>query len=550
LHQTIITTLGLSDFVDALYKDSLTFIADSQSLASQGSAGVFNTRKSVLSIAALNLGDTANNALANTLATDLLTLRNNLTGQVPTSLATLKARIDDIYTTFAADISALNYSAALANLKIKTDELLNLFTDWYSIFGGILRIGDIVTFAGKTYTATANTNGVQLADIIAKQGASAFASQVTIATVNATIVSRWTLSLSSSNTVRAVKIGVIADSDKTDLTWTLTKLPASTTTMTQTLDAALAYTIGSIDNNLTALTSQLSGLVNDNPASNIAFGELKSAATVSFNSAKPLISAIAAKITGVSSSAFTKINSANNTVSPATYTVGDLVPVYKEVKFNNLTLSPDTQTIHVRKASADMPTEEKTVIITDAKHTVDINIETSKSPMVKFNGHGNIQDIVNSSLLIYDIAKQKTNAAGITSADTIRNASLTPTGLGIYNNNICFNKLSAPNFDGYSHDRTLTGCGNFWLATRKSHDFTVTILEEKANTLNVDSFNVEDNVGKEFTFYFEQGTGIGNNLSVRMTNCVLKGYKHTSVNSTAAQDLTFECTGLSELRFF
>lgn len=552
LFQTIVTTLGLRDTLDQQYKDALTYIANAQTAITQSVSGVTKTKKFATSLSKLNLGDAANTALVNTFISDLNALNAQLNNDTTDSIVVIKNRINSLYADFNAHIANLEYNLAVSDLKIATAEIIDLFTDWLSQFSGTLKIGDSLTFAGKKYLATANTTGVQIADIIVNQGSSAFASQVTISTVNSTIASRWTfvLSASGSNTVKATKVGATATSDKTDLTATYTKIVGSTSNQVQALQTSVAYSVVTIDDNLATYTSDMNAIVNDNPAVDLAFNQIKSDMSQAFAETKVNVVKIPANITALNNSAFARLTGANTTVSSATYTVGDLVPVYKEVVFDNLTSSPDVETVHVRKASADLATTEKTVIITDAKYMVDINIENAKSPMFKFNGHGNIYDIVEAATLTYDIAKQKTNAAVMTTAESIRNASLTPTGSGIYNNNICFNKFSAPNFDGFVHERTLTGCGNFWQATRKSHEFTLTILEEKPDTSDLESFNVEDNLGKEFTFYFEQGLGNGNNFSITMTNCVLKGYKHTSVSSTAAQDLTFECTGSSTLRLF
>lgn len=551
LFQEIVTSLGLRDILDQNFKDALDYIATAQTSVTRGSSGVAKSKTLAISINALDLGDAANTALVNTFIGDMNTLNTNLNGQILNSLLSLKADINDLYATFNGHIATQDYNLAVQALKDRTAELLDQFTDWFSTFTGTLKVGDTVTFAGKSYLATADTNGLQLADIIVNQGSSAYAGQVTISTVNATIVARWTLSATSvTNKIKAVKTGGVATTDMTDLTMVLTKLVGSTSTSKQTLQPSLGYTIATIDDNLTTYTADLNALANDNPASNLSFNNLKAKLLQVWADTKVYITAIPANVTALANSAYNRINTANSTVSPSTYTIGDLVPVYKEIKFSNTQSSPDTMTAHIRKASADLIDVEKTVIITDTKFMVDITIENSKSPMFKFNGHGNIYDIVNSASLVYDIAKQKTNASFITSAETIRNVSLTPTGEGIYNNNVCFSKFQASNFDGFVHERTLTGCGNFWQATRKSHQFTLTILEEKANTDLLDSFNVEDSIGKEFTFYFEQGQGAGTNFSITMTKCVLSGYKHTSVNATAAQDLTFECTGSSTLRLF
>lgn len=226
----------------------------------------------------------------------------------------------------------------------------------------------------------------------------------------------------------------------------------------------------------------------------------------------------------------------------------DMEAVVKSVTFTNEYPSSDTLTLHVRKSSMQMAGLQKTIIVTDAVATVDLMIEVGQKPKVTFNYHGNIYDIVNIPELSYPISQQKGNAAFVTKAENVRNASLQPTGEGLILNNICFSKLSATNIDGFEHQRVMTGCEDTWDISAKAGQVTITVLEPEANTDITTQFNAEDSLNQEFWFNFRQDGTSGNTVEVNLTRLILRDYKATTVNNRAAFDLNFTHTGFAEIK--
>jgi hypothetical protein len=226
------------------------------------------------------------------------------------------------------------------------------------------------------------------------------------------------------------------------------------------------------------------------------------------------------------------------------------------LKFTNSIASKSSLTAQIRKSSLDI-TEQKIVTLTGVRGTVDLNIKIAERPKFKFNYHGNITSIINDDAFTTNINTQKTNIAPVTLSSNIINAAISPMSGETYTNNISFVSFSASNFDGFDLKRTQTGSGDFWYPQGIAHDVMITILEDTARgaytgstdtTLSdATSFRPEDNVGKEFNFTFEQGSGVGSKFKVFMNKLTLKGYKHTTQGNVASIDLTFEASGVSEL---
>jgi len=236
-----------------------------------------------------------------------------------------------------------------------------------------------------------------------------------------------------------------------------------------------------------------------------------------------------------------------NTVVQTPITTADLIPVVSQLLFTNEFASSETMTLHVRKSSDKLVGLQKAIIITDAVATVDLTIEIGQRPKVAFNYHGNIYDTVNIAELSYPITRQKADAAFVTKAENVRNASLQATGSGLILNNVCFSKLTATNIDGFEHQRVMTGCEDTWDIAAKAGSVTITILEPEANTNIVTQFNTEDSLGQEFWFNFKQDGTSGNTIEVELTKLILKGYKQTTVNNRAAFDLDFVYSGFAKI---
>jgi hypothetical protein len=231
------------------------------------------------------------------------------------------------------------------------------------------------------------------------------------------------------------------------------------------------------------------------------------------------------------------------------------------LKFTNALASNSSLTAQIRKSSLDI-TEQKVVTLTGVRGTVDLNIKIAERPKFKFNFHGNEASILNSDSFITNINEQKTNIAPVTLNSNIERAVIASGNVPAADiadkvENISFISFSASNFDGFDLKRTQTGSGDFWYPQAIAHDVMITILEDTARVTytggstttspDATSFRPEDNVGKEFTFYFRQGDAAGASYCVYMNKLTLKGYKHTTQGNVASIDLTFEASGVSEL---
>lgn len=233
-----------------------------------------------------------------------------------------------------------------------------------------------------------------------------------------------------------------------------------------------------------------------------------------------------------------------------------------KIKFSNAVASNSSLITQIRKSSLDI-IDQKVVTLTGVRGTVDLNVKIAERPKFKFNFHGNIASISNETAFSTNINTQKTNIAPVTLSSNIKKAIIAPSGtsaadiINTPTNNISFISFSASNFDGFDLKRTQTGGSDFWYPQGIAHDVTITILEDTAreaytgssDTLLSDStsFRPEDNVGKEFSFLFQQGDVAGSIYTIYMDKLTLKGYKHTTQGNVASIDLTFEASGISEL---
>jgi hypothetical protein len=317
-----------------------------------------------------------------------------------------------------------------------------------------------------------------------------------------------------------------------------------------TTDAAVKVAVDLIDvatlGTTLASGTYIDALVNSNVAVEAEFITLKDKVRDFYLQAEAKQALLPALVTTGTYAAVTYATSAN-TIVQTPITTASLVPVIKELLFTNEYPSSDTLTLHVRKSSDKLVGLQKTIIVTDAVATVDLTIEIGQRPKVAFNYHGNIYDIVNIAELSYPITTQKADAAFVTKAENVRNASLQETGSGLILNNICFSKLSFTNADGFEHQRVMTGCEDTWDTSAKAGTLTLTILEPEANTAIETQFNTEDSLGKEFWFNFKQDGTSGNTVELEVTKLILKGYKQTTVNNRAAFDLDFTYSGFTKI---
>ncbi|MCK5923008.1 MAG: hypothetical protein KAG66_18845, partial [Methylococcales bacterium] len=174
-------------------------------------------------------------------------------------------------------------------------------------------------------------------------------------------------------------------------------------------------------------------------------------------------------------------------------------------------------------------------------------LEVGQRPKLTFHGVGNVHEISNLPIIDSNIQEQISLACDETRAANIRNTALTEDGTGYNFNNVCFVKLSAPNVTGVQYQRSLTGCVDEWQKDSVTGEVVITVIEEQADTDTPDSLNVEDSVGKKFSFRFVQSGIRGSTLEVALTGLTLKNYQHTEVQGKAGQDLTFIYAGHADI---
>ena len=289
------------------------------------------------------------------------------------------------------------------------------------------------------------------------------------------------------------------------------------------LNTSLKYTLGTSGNwNLVDALKQLVSLV---------FANTKNAVTFTADSSTPTGSA-----TGI---------------MPA-----DLQLCVDSIIFTNTSESPDMMTLEARRSSTQLKGQQKTKIIKDARALIDLNLEIGKRPMLTFAFEGNLEDTLQKQEVPVNVKKQLYSMGDIVSAKTVRNASLSETCgqtpiIGCVcesnYNNICMVKASMPNFAGYQRAMAMTTCGNLWSYASTPWDMTLEIIQEKADTFNVDSFNVEDSLGKAFNFVYQQNGTAGETIEVHVSNAVLKNFTDGNSQGLLTHVLTLEVTGFSSL---
>lgn len=535
--QDIATRQGIDEILDAQYALARVKAQEGITNTNQARNALVNAIRVGKQIQALELGSAAENTAVDTVVTDLTALQV-VTDTIHTSLTTTSADVGTIYAAMAASAAAEDYTTLVADLKVDTLYTKDLFTKYRTLFSGGLVTGETVTVLGLTYTAI---GAVTPATIVAALVAGA------VGQVTGTLTANWTLSVSAQNASELIAVKSTA-AVEADLVTATPVIVSAVGLLANTIVPPYNYNIAIANANLVTYLSNITALTNSNASVNTAFNSLKVKLIDYFVDSKDMLETLEGIVTSATpETVYSNITAANTTVAAGGFTSASLQPTLYKVTFTNAIASPDTATLHVRKSSPDLVGEQKTFIVRDAVATVDLNIAIGERLMLKFNFHGNQDSIANTAELEYPIVRAKSDIADVTTSSNLRNCSITPTGEGLALNNVCFSKLSATNFDGFEHQRALLGCGDIWRPQDISHEVTLTILEEKAGTNTLDSFNVEDSYGKEFDIYFKQDGTRGNTIEVGMTNCVLKNAKQSTVQNIAAYDLTFTCSGISTL---
>jgi hypothetical protein len=108
--------------------------------------------------------------------------------------------------------------------------------------------------------------------------------------------------------------------------------------------------------------------------------------------------------------------------------------------------------------------------------------------------------------------------------------------------NVCFDKLSAPNFSSKEYVRIQTGCGDGWSRGSVPTDVSLTITEEQANA----SYNPDNHLEEDHALYIKWTSGSGYVL-VKFNKLQLVKVTNSTVGNYAGQDLSFRKIGISSI---
>jgi hypothetical protein len=108
--------------------------------------------------------------------------------------------------------------------------------------------------------------------------------------------------------------------------------------------------------------------------------------------------------------------------------------------------------------------------------------------------------------------------------------------------NVCFDKLSSPNFSSKEYVRIQTGCGDGWSRGSVPTDVSLTITEEQANA----SYNPDNHLEEDHALYVKWTSGSGYVL-VKFNKLQLVKVTNSTVGNYAGQDLSFRKIGISSI---
>lgn len=237
------------------------------------------------------------------------------------------------------------------------------------------------------------------------------------------------------------------------------------------------------------------------------------------------------------SSGFATVLSTNNTYT-GTYT--------------NSLPSTTLLSVQIRKSSQDQ-SRQKTYTLYNARGTVDFDGLTGKKAKIKWNYVGEFQHIADRVRITPNpdiLVKQQSALAANASALNIITSQLGVWG-GEFNTdepaavsgikNVCFDKLTAPNLNGFNYNRYQLGCGNGWSKTAVPTDVTLTIAEDSADAdYNPDAYRTKDH---KLFYEFSQGAELNSKVSITFDRMQLTKVTPSTVADFAGQDLMFRNKG-------
>lgn len=209
------------------------------------------------------------------------------------------------------------------------------------------------------------------------------------------------------------------------------------------------------------------------------------------------------------------------------------------------------------ESSSEIATQKQYEVY-DSLGTMDLSVEILKRVMLTFNMKGNYSLPTQETAITPNYGSRKALAAAIVNSSNIVASELTGLVGGFTHTgdtgtikNICFTKLDAPNFFGFSIDRLQTSCQTTFDKTAVPSDVTISVLEKEAIALGSESataydpYNHLEDIHK-FTLKF--GLGTGKYVTIYFDQLQLVDISDSKYNNFAAKDLKFRNIGKATIK--
>jgi len=220
-------------------------------------------------------------------------------------------------------------------------------------------------------------------------------------------------------------------------------------------------------------------------------------------------------------------------------------------KFTNSVSSNSFLTIEVRRSSPDLAVEnvQKTYTISDSRGLIDFTGMIGTKAKMKFNFLGNLLSVKDKISLVPNYSDQKGMIAPTMKSSTITLSEITtyadsgvePSILAV--SNICFDKLSAPNLAGFEYTRYQLSCFDSWDKGAVPSDVTITILEDRAESL----FNPDSQIENAQVLTLRFGNVTGKKIALIFHKLVLAKTTNSKIAKSAAQDLNLRNAGTTDI---
>ena len=217
------------------------------------------------------------------------------------------------------------------------------------------------------------------------------------------------------------------------------------------------------------------------------------------------------------------------------------------VELSNSQITNDYMTIEVRLSSPDIVTD-KTCVMDDCRGMIDLDATVGKRAKLKFNYTGNLAEVVQKTPIVADFENQKSGHAASVNSKTVTLSNLevydgaTKPGVGV--TNFCFDKVVAPNSDGFEYDRYQLSCNDGWSKGGTPTDVTATILEDEAGS----DYNPDNHLEDNHRLTVRYGSGVGEVVQLSWHKLQLANVSPSTVAKYAGQDLAFRNVGTFDIR--